>query len=335
MSWRSGASSSASAPTSSTRPSIPTSRTSSKDLIERAEQTLYEMAETGKYGQGFQPFARALTDAVDMAAGAYQRDGGLVRHLHGPARISTRRWAGCSPPTSSSSPAARPWARRRSATNIAYHVAKAYKAEHQADGSVKVMDGGVVAFFSLEMSSEQLATRIIAEQSAISSERIRRGKITEDEFHRIVEVTREMQSLPLYIDATGGLTIAQVAARARRLKRQRGLGLIVVDYLQLLDRLVAPRRRGPRAGSLRDHRRPQGAGQGTERADHRAVPAVAPGREPRRQAPAAGGPARVRLDRAGRRRRALHLPRGILPRPQGAAPQHHEHLDWQDADGRA
>jgi replicative DNA helicase len=84
------------------------------------------------------------------------------------------------------------------------------------------------------MSQEQLATRIIAEQSGISSERIRRGKITEEEFHRIVEVSRELQALPLYIDATGGLTIAQVAARARRLKRQRGLGLLIVDYLQLL-----------------------------------------------------------------------------------------------------
>jgi replicative DNA helicase len=99
---------------------------------------------------------------------------------------------------------------------------------------VKVTDGGVVAFFSLEMSAEQLATRIISEQAMIPSERIRRGKITEEEFAKIVEVTREMQALPLYIDATGGITIAQVAARARRLKRQRGLGLLVVDYLQLL-----------------------------------------------------------------------------------------------------
>jgi replicative DNA helicase len=119
-------------------------------------------------------------------------------------------------------------------TNIAYHVARAYNADHLADGSVKVTDGGVVAFFSLEMSSEQLATRIIAEQSGISSERIRRGKITTEEFDRLVEVSRELQSLPLYIDATGGLTIAQLAARARRLKRQRGLGLLIVDYLQLL-----------------------------------------------------------------------------------------------------
>ena len=206
---------------------------SSKDLIERAEQTLYEMAETGKYGQGFQPFARALTDAVDMAAGAYQRDGGLSGISSGLRDLDEKM--GGLQSSDLIILAGRPaMGKTALCTNIAYHVARAYKAEHQTDGSVKVMDGGVVAFFSLEMSSEQLATRIIAEQSAVSSERIRRGKITEDEFHRIVEVSREMQSLPLYIDSTGGLTIAQLAARARRLKRQRGLGLIIVDYLQLL-----------------------------------------------------------------------------------------------------
>ena len=205
----------------------------SKDLIERAEQTLYEMAETGKYGQGFQPFARALTDAVDMAAGAYQRDGGLSGISSGLRDLDEKM--GGLQSSDLIILAGRPaMGKTALCTNIAYHVARAYKAEHQTDGSVKVMDGGVVAFFSLEMSSEQLATRIIAEQSGVSSERIRRGKITEDEFHRIVEVSREMQSLPLYIDATGGITIAQLAARARRLKRQRGLGLIIVDYLQLL-----------------------------------------------------------------------------------------------------
>jgi replicative DNA helicase len=120
------------------------------------------------------------------------------------------------------------------ATNIAYNVARSYKPEHNPDGTVTVKDGGVVAFFSLEMSAEQLATRIISEQAEIPSEMIRRGRITDDQFHRLVEVSQELQSLPLYIDATGGLTIAQVAARARRLKRQRGLGLVVVDYLQLL-----------------------------------------------------------------------------------------------------
>ena len=92
----------------------------------------------------------------------------------------------------------------------------------------------MVGFFSLEMSAEQLATRIISEQSYIPSERIRRGRIESDEFDRIVEVSQELQNLPLYIDQTGGITVAQLAARARRLKRQRDVGLIVVDYLQLL-----------------------------------------------------------------------------------------------------
>ena len=205
----------------------------SRVLIERAEQTLYSMAETGKYGQGFQPFARALTDAVDMAAAAYQRDGGLSGISTGLKDLDEKM--GGLQSSDLIILAGRPaMGKTALATNIAYHIAKAYSAEHQPDGSVKVTNGGVVAFFSLEMSAEQLATRIISEQAEIPSEQIRRGKISEDEFARIVEVSREMQSLPLYIDATGGLTIAQVAARARRLKRQRGLGLVVVDYLQLL-----------------------------------------------------------------------------------------------------
>ena len=204
-----------------------------KKIIESAESELYRLAETEKFGQGFHPFARALSDAIDMAAGAYQRDGGLSGISAGLKDLDEKM--GGLQSSDLIILAGRPaMGKTALATNIAYNVARAYKAEHQTDGTVKVTDGAVVAFFSLEMSSEQLATRIIAEQSGISSERIRRGKITEDEFHRIVEVSRELQSLPLYIDATGGLTIAQVAARARRLKRQRGLGLVVVDYLQLL-----------------------------------------------------------------------------------------------------
>ncbi len=207
--------------------------TTSRDLIEQAEQSLYEIAETGKYGQGFQAFGRALTDAIDMAANAYQRDGGLSGIACGLKDLDDKM--GGLQASDLIVLAGRPsMGKTALATNIAYHVAKNYRAEHQADGSVRVLDGGVVGFFSLEMSSEQLATRIIAEQAAIPSERIRRGKIAESEFHRIVEVSRELQSLPLYIDATGGLTIGQVAARARRLKRQRGLGLVIVDYLQLL-----------------------------------------------------------------------------------------------------
>jgi replicative DNA helicase len=205
----------------------------SRDLIEQAEQNLYEIAETGKYGQGFQAFHHALTEAVDMAAAAYQRDGGLSGIACGLKDLDEKM--GGLQKSDLVVLAGRPAMGKTSlATNIAYHVAKAYRAEHRPDGTVQVLDGGVVAFFSLEMSAEQLATRIIAEQASISSEKIRRGKISEEEFHRIIEISRELQSLPLYIDATGALTISQVAARARRLKRQRGLGLVVVDYLQLL-----------------------------------------------------------------------------------------------------
>jgi replicative DNA helicase len=204
-----------------------------RDLIETAEQSLYEVAESGKYGQGFQVFGKALIEAIDMAHNAYQRDGGLSGISTGLRDLDEKM--GGLQASDLIILAGRPaMGKTALATNIAYHVAKNYKADHQPDGSVRVLDGGIVGFFSLEMSQEQLATRIIAEQTGISSERIRRGKIEEAEFHRLVEVSQELQALPLYIDATGGLTIGQVAARARRLKRQRGLGLLVVDYLQLL-----------------------------------------------------------------------------------------------------
>ncbi|MGD9769734.1 MAG: DnaB-like helicase C-terminal domain-containing protein, partial [Pseudolabrys sp.] len=120
------------------------------------------------------------------------------------------------------------------ATNLAYNVAKAWQGEVQADGHTTTVNGGVVGFFSLEMSAEQLATRIIAEQTGIPSSQIRRGGITEAEFETLKDHSIELQGLPLYVDETGGLSIAQLAARARRLKRQRGLDLLVIDYIQLL-----------------------------------------------------------------------------------------------------
>ncbi len=205
----------------------------SKEMIERAEQALYGLAETDKYGKGFQRFGAALTDAIDMASAAYERQGGLSGISAGLTDLDEKM--GGLQASDLIILAGRPaMGKTALATNIAYHVAKNYQPEVQADGTTKVLNGGIVGFFSLEMSSEQLATRIVAEQSGISSEFIRRGKISEEEFQRLVDVSRELQSLPLYIDATGGLTIAQLASRARRLKRQRGLGLIVVDYLQLL-----------------------------------------------------------------------------------------------------
>ena len=198
--------------------------------IEDTEQKLYELAETGKYGSGFEPFTTALTDAIDMAANAYRRDGGLSGLATGFTDLDGKM--GGLQPSDLIIVAGRPsMGKTALATNIAYHVAQSYRRDPNSDAA---LDGAVVGFFSLEMSAEQLATRIISEQSYIPSERIRRGRIESEEFDRIVEVSQELQNLPLYIDPTGGITVAQLAARARRLKRQRDVGLIVVDYLQLL-----------------------------------------------------------------------------------------------------
>ena len=198
--------------------------------IEDTEQKLYELAETGKYGSGFEPFTTALTDAIDMAANAYRRDGGLSGLATGFTDLDGKM--GGLQPSDLIIVAGRPsMGKTALATNIAYHVAQTYRRDPDSEAA---LDGAVVGFFSLEMSAEQLATRIISEQSYIPSERIRRGRIESEEFDRIVEVSQELQNLPLYIDQTGGITVAQLAARARRLKRQRDVGLIVVDYLQLL-----------------------------------------------------------------------------------------------------
>ncbi|CAN0530307.1 unnamed protein product, partial [Scytosiphon promiscuus] len=120
------------------------------------------------------------------------------------------------------------------ATNIAYNAAAAYRAEVQDDGSKKTVDGAIVGFFSLEMSNEQLATRIIAERTGITTHRIRQGDLDKSDFERLREATEELQNLPLYIDDTGGISISQLAARARRLQRSVGLYMIVIDYLQLI-----------------------------------------------------------------------------------------------------
>ncbi len=117
-------------------------------------------------------------------------------------------------------------------TNIGYAIAKNYRPARDNNG--RPVDGGIVGFFSLEMSAEQLATRILAEQAGISSSHIRRGSISESQFHDLVEAAKTMQTVPFYIDQTGGITIGQLAARARRLKRQKGLDVLIVDYLQLL-----------------------------------------------------------------------------------------------------
>ncbi|MEZ5786736.1 MAG: replicative DNA helicase [Xanthobacteraceae bacterium] len=204
-----------------------------RDQIEAAERSLYELAETGRYDGGFQRFAQALTTAVDMAANAYQRDGRLSGLATGLKDLD--RMMGGLQSSDLVIIAGRPGMGKTAlATNIAYNVARAWEGGVQPDGRIVSENGGIVGFFSLEMSAEQLATRIISEQTEIPSYRIRRGEIDPRDFDRIADTAREMETIPLYIDETGGLSIAQLAARARRLKRQRGLDLLVVDYIQLL-----------------------------------------------------------------------------------------------------
>jgi replicative DNA helicase len=201
--------------------------------IEDAERRLYELAESGRYDGGFQRFAQALTVAVDMAAKAFQRDGKLSGIATGLRDLDVKM--GGLQPSDLVIIAGRPGMGKTAlATNISYNVAKAHRAEVQADGTMKSVNGGIVGFFSCEMSAEQLATRILAEQTGIASSTIRRGGITETDFEKIRDYSIELQSLPLYVDETGGLSISQLTARARRLKRQKGLDLLVVDYIQLL-----------------------------------------------------------------------------------------------------
>jgi len=206
---------------------------SPQEQIEDAERRLFELAETGRYDGGFESFNDAVKTAIDMASAAYMRDGGLSGIATGLNDLD-RRMGGLQ-----SSDlivlAGRPGMGKTSlATNIAFNIAAAYEPEQQADGAFKAKNGGVIGFFSLEMSSEQLATRIISEQAEVPSSKIRRGDLTEADFDKLVVCTQTLQKIPLFIDSTGGISIAQVAARARRLKRQRGLDVIVIDYIQLM-----------------------------------------------------------------------------------------------------
>ena len=204
-----------------------------KEQIIEAEQRLYKLAEQGVAERGFQSFLKAVTEAVNIANAAYQRDGGLAGISTG--LIDLDKKLGGLHPSDLIILAGRPSMGKTSlATNIAFNIAKAYKRGQKPDGSEGAVQCGVVGFYSLEMSAEQLAARILSEASEVPSEQIRRGDMTEEEFRRFVEAAKSLEACPLYIDDTPALPIAQVAARARRLKRTHGLDVLMVDYLQLL-----------------------------------------------------------------------------------------------------
>ncbi len=197
---------------------------SGEDIIQDTEKSLFDLAERGTFNQSFLKFDQALDQTIEMATNAMKNDQGIVGIPTGLKDLDEK--LGGLHKSDLVIIAGRPsMGKTALATNIAYYAAK------------KILDANEktsVAFFSLEMSSEQLSTRIISEQSRIKSNDIRQGKITEEEFNRLIETSRNIHQLPLVIDETPAITIATLSNRARRMKRLFGLNLIVVDYIQLM-----------------------------------------------------------------------------------------------------
>jgi len=194
--------------------------------IEDAEQNLYDLATRGEHETGFQNFKTAIVSAIDMAEIAHKREGGLAGV--GTGLVDIDKLLGGLHRSDLIILAARPaMGKSALAANISYNAAKDY---HDSGGK----EGAVVGFFSLEMSAEQLAARILSEQSDISSDRMRKGELGNEEFTRLVQASQALHEIPVFLDDTPALTVSALRTRARRLKRQYNLGLIVVDYLQLI-----------------------------------------------------------------------------------------------------
>ena len=197
---------------------------SGEEMIQNAEKSLFDLAERGRFNQSFMKFESALKQTIEMAKSAYQNEEGIVGVPTGLTDLDSR--LGGMHKQDLIIIAGRPsMGKTALATNIAFHAAK--NIEKKGSKST-------VAFFSLEMSSEQLSTRILSEQSRIRSNDIRRGKVSEKEFEKFIETSKNIFELPLYIDETPAITMAAISNRSRRIKRLYGLELIVVDYIQLM-----------------------------------------------------------------------------------------------------
>ena len=193
-------------------------------IIEDTEKSLYDLAERGTFSQSYLKFNKALDETIKMATLAMQSDQGIVGIPTGLSDLDEK--LGGLHKSDLVILAGRPsMGKTALATNIAFNASQ-YILSRQ--------EKSCVAFFSLEMSSEQLSTRILSEQARIRSDDIRRGKVTEEEINRYIETSRNIYDLPLFIDETPAITIAALSNRARRIKRLHGLGLIVVDYIQLM-----------------------------------------------------------------------------------------------------
>src|SRR6187551_1854550 len=201
--------------------------------IEKAESELYKVAEEGGADGKAKSFAEATRDALQTAERALNSGGHLSGVTAGLESLNAK--IGGLHNSDLIIVAGRPGMGKSAlGTNIGFAAAQRFLRDTEDGIEPEKSAGAPVAMFSLEMSADQLATRILAEQSGISSENLRMGKISKQEFRQLARAAAELESLPFYIDDTPGLTIAALRARARRLKRQKGIGMVIVDYLQLL-----------------------------------------------------------------------------------------------------
>lgn len=206
--------------------------TPGEQQIASAEKSLFELAERGGGQGGFQAFNLALARSLESATAASQASGRISGVSTGLQTLDHK--LGGLHKSDLVILAARPsMGKTALATNIAYLAAKRCRREETPTGP-KTVDGAVVGFFSLEMSAEQLATRVLADVSGVPSDKFKSGDLTRRDFDAVRDAAREIDSLPLYIDEMGGISISQLAARARRLQRTHGLDLLIIDYLQLI-----------------------------------------------------------------------------------------------------
>jgi len=193
-------------------------------IIENYEKLLFDLAEKGSFSSSLVKFDEAMRQTIEMAQNAYKNDAGIVGVPTGLTDLDDR--LGGLHKSDLVIIAGRPsMGKTALATNIAFNAAKKIQEEGKKTS---------IAFFSLEMSSEQLSTRILAEQSRIKSNDIRRGKISEEQFDKFIETSKDISELPLYIDETPAISIAALSNRARRIKRLYGLDMVVIDYIQLM-----------------------------------------------------------------------------------------------------
>ena len=205
--------------------------TTGQNIIEKSEKALFDLAEKGSFNSSFIKFDNALKMTIEMASNAYKNEDGIVGVPTGLKDLDDK--LGGLHKSDLIIIAGRPsMGKTALATNIAFNSAKKIQEEGKKSS---------IAFFSLEMSSEQLSTRILAEQSRIKSNDIRRGRISEEQFDKFIETSRNISELPLFIDETPAISIAALSNRARRIKRTFGLDMIVVDYIQLMTAINSKR----------------------------------------------------------------------------------------------